>query len=408
MRFSDLLGAQRQNTGGMGMRYSAILDIGSSKIVCMVVSGEADGAIILHGLGTVEYDGYRFGSMPDKRALAEAIQLSVEIAQAESQKRIKEICVGVPTPFMLVSRSAGSVEINSRDGRIGVADTEYLMESSLGYSEPEGYSLIHSTPFHYVVDGTDISGSPIGLPAKLLEAEVSHSYVDDKFKSLVTAILRQMGITVDMFVSAALATAYFTIDEAAAGKSAILVDCGGTHSDVSLISENALVACECVGMGGEHFTSDLCYGLRLPRSVADDIKRRYVFGLDYGDTAELVRIPGEGVFEIEHSLIQLILESRAEEICELIGKCLQHVDPTGSAPVWLVGGGMALMRGAGEFLAKQTGRTVSVSMPHVTRHSTVGYATAFGLADFALFRCGKSSVLKSTGRRLRRSFERNF
>lgn len=390
------------------MRHSAILDIGSSKVVCMVVSGDTDGAIILHGLGAVEYKGYRLGSLPDKRALADAVKKAVTRASIESQRRIKEMCVGVPTPFMRVSSSDGAVEIVSRDGRIAAVDTELLMENSLGYNEPEGYSLIHSTPCRYVVDGTVIEGSPVGLPAKLLSAKVSHCYVDDGYSAMVTEVLRPLGITVDMFVSSALSTAYFTIADDVRAGSAILVDCGGMHTDVSLISENALTACECIGMGGRHFTSDLCYGLRLPQSIAEDIKRRYVFGLDYGESSELVRIPGEGVFEIEHSLVQLIVESRAEELCELIGKSFGHVDPSGSTPVWLVGGGMALMRGAGDFLAAQTGRSVNVTMPFMSRHSTVGYAAAFGLADFALFRCGKSGVLKSTGRRLRRSFERNF
>ena len=390
------------------MRHSAILDIGSSKVICMVVSGDADGAIILHGLGVVEYGGYRLGELPEKRSLAEAVKRAIGRASAESQRRIKELCVGVPAPFMRVCRSEGETEILSRDGRIAAVDTELMMESSLNYIEPEGFTLIHSTPTRCKVDGTDIEGSPVGLPAKALSATVSHCYVDDGYRSLVLSVLRPLGVDVDMFISSALATAYFTIAEDVRAKSALLIDCGGSHTDICLVSENALTACECVGIGGEHFTSDLCYGLRLPESIAMDLKKRYVFGLDYGDSSELVRIPGEGVFEIEHSLIQLIIESRAEELCEMIGKVCGHIDPEGNSPVWLVGGGMALMRGAGEFLQKQIGRNVSVTMPFMSRHSTVGYAAAFGLADFALFRCGKSSVLKSTGRRLRRSFERNF
>ena len=389
------------------MRHSAILDIGSSKVICMVVSAESDGAIAVHGLSAVPYSGYRLGELPDKRALAAAVGKALKSAADEARLRIREVCVGVSAPFMRVVTREGRAAVASRDGRISSADVEALLENSLEGAEPEGYSLIHSTPVNYVVDGTSIVGSPIALPASELTAVVSHCYVDNAYKAIVTGILLSLGVEADMFISSALATAYFAIDEDIRAESAVLIDCGGTHTDVSLIGGNALVGCESIGMGGEHFTSDLCYGLRLPAATADDIKKRYTFGLDYGDTSELVRIPGEGVFEIEHSLVQLIIESRAEELCEMIRAACDRLH-AGSSPVWLMGGGLALMRGADEFLEGQLGRKVNITMPYMSRHSTVGYAAAFGLADFALFRCGRTSALKNTGRRLLRSLDRHF
>ncbi len=389
------------------MRHSAILDIGSSKVICMVVGGDTDGAIVLHGIGAAPYSGYRLGELPDKRALADAVGKALRTAASEARQRIREVCVGVPTPFLHVALNSGSAEVTSRDGRISAADIDLLLEDSLSSGEPEGLSLIHSTPANYVVDGTSIDGSPITLPAERLSATVSHCYVDEAYKAMVTSVLRVYGVEVDMFVSSALATAYFAIDEDKRNGSALLIDCGATHTDVNLIRDNALAGCESIGIGGEHFTSDLCYGLRLPEATAADIKRRYVFGLDYGDSSELVRIPGEGVFEVEHSLVQLIIESRAEELCELINDACVRLS-AGDCPIWLMGGGLALMRGAGDFLAAKTGREVSITMPFMSRHSTLSYAAAFGLADFSLFRCGKQSALKSTGRRLRRSFDRHF
>lgn len=389
------------------MRYSTVLDIGSSKVICMVVSGGSDGAIIVHGMGVEQYGGYRMGSMPDKRELADAVRHSINAAAAESQKRIREVCVGVPSPFMHVISHEGDIEIASRDGRISNDDIEYLLENSFGFEEPANCSLIHSTPSRYLVDGTAVEGSPVGLPAQRLSALVSHCYVDNAYKACVTDILRSMGLTADMFISSALATAYFTVPDEGRTKGAVLVDCGGTHTDVSFICDNALFLCESIGIGGRHFTGDLCYGLRLPEDLADDLKKRYVFGLDYGESSELVRIPGEGLFEIEHSTIQMIIESRAEELCEFIGDICAELG-SGDLPVWLVGGGFALMRGAGEFMAKQLGRRVNTTMPFISTSGSVGYAAAFGIADFALFRCGKQSALKNGGRRLMRSLDRQF
>lgn len=386
------------------MRHCAVLDIGSTKVVCMIVSAEPDGAIIVHGTGIREYSGYRLGELPNKRDLAKAISGAVDTAERASKLRIKNVTVGIPTPFMEVVKSEGSVGIFSRNGRVAAGDIELLIDNSLDFEVPEGYSLIHSTPVSYLGDSVPIHGSPVGLPCSVLSAEVSHCYVDDEFTRVVNYALDGLGIAAEAFVSSALASACFTIPEDMRAKTVFLVDCGGTHTDIAFLHGNAVVAADSIEIGGKHFTSDLCYGLRLPEGVAEDLKKRYVFSLDYGESCERVRIPNEGVFDIEHSFIQLIIESRAEELCEMLADKL-NVIAEKDVPVWLVGSGLGLMRGAKEFVEGKIGRNVAVTMPKVGRNSSVSFAAAFGLADFALFRSGRSSAIRKTERYLRRTFD---
>ena len=385
------------------MRHCAILDIGSSKVVCMIVSSEPDGAIIVHGTGIREYSGYRLGELPNRRELAQSVSGAIHAAERAAKVTVKELTVGVPSPFMLVQKSEGAVEITSRGGRVTQADVDRLIADSLG-AVPDGYSLIHSTPVSYIADKTPIKGSPLGLPCGVLSAAVSHCFADDRYKDMVSLMLERMNITVDSFVSTALAAACFTVPEELRAKNVLLVDCGGSYTEATLIEGNAIIGSGAVPIGGRHFTSDLCYGLRLPEGVAEDIKRRYVFSLDYGESCERVKIPGEGVFDIEHSFIQLIIESRAEELCELLAEKLDSMAGR-ETPVWLVGSGFGLMRGAKEFLETRVKRNVAVSMPTVSRNSSVSFAAAFGLADFALFRMGRTSALRRTERYLRRTFD---
>lgn len=386
------------------MRHCAILDIGSTKVVCMIASAEPDGSMIVHGTGIREYSGYRPGELPGKRDLAKALSGAVDAAERASKLRVRNVSVGVPAPFMEVVSAPGSVEIISRSGRVQASDVELLIDSSLGFEAPKGYSLIHSTPVSFTADKSEITGSPVGLPCGLLTADVSHCYVDDEFTGVVNYGLDSLGIAADSFVSTGLAAACFTVPDQIRAGSVFIVDCGGSYTDVTLLHGNAVVDCADIPIGGKHFTNDLCFGLRLPEGVAEDLKRRYVFSLDYGDSCERVRIPGEGIFDIEHSCIQLILESRADELCELLADKLDSMADR-SIPVWLAGSGLALMRGAKEFVEERIGRKVAVSMPTVSRNSSLSFVAALGLADFALFRTGKSSAIKKTERYLRRTFD---
>lgn len=386
------------------MRFCAILDVGSSKVVCMIVSPEEGGAMIVRGTGVMEYPGYRLGELPRKRELYEAVSKAVQAAEAAAGVRIKEITVGVPAPFMVVSGSHGAVKIESKNGRIAAEDVDYLVGSSLKDGAPEGYSLIHSTAVSYFADKTPVQGSPVGLPCGVLSADVSHCFIEDNYKKLIGSILKSFDITVESFVSTALASACFTVPEDVRANSVFLVDCGGSYTDVTLLVGNAIISTDSIALGGMHFTNDLCFGLRLPESVAEDLKRRYVFSLDYGDSCERVRIPGEGMFDIEHSTIQLIIESRAEELCDMLADKLDTIIDR-DTPVWLLGSGLAPMRGAAEFLESRLGRNVSVTMPKVSRNGSMGYAAALGLADFALFRLGRSSAIQRTERFLRSAFD---
>lgn len=386
------------------MRTCSILDIGSSKAVCMIVSPDPDGAMIIRGTGVKEYNGFRLGELPRKRELYDAVSAAVEEAEQSAGIKIKELTVGVPSPFMEVVGTHGAVRIETKNGRIESEDVDYLIESSLKDQTPEGCSLIHSTAVSYFADKTPVTGSPVGLPCGVLSANVSHCFVDEDYKRLVGSILNNLGIGIESFVSTALAAACFTVPGNVRADSVFLVDCGGSFTDISLLTGNAIIATDSVPIGGKHFTSDLCFGLRLPRDVAEDLKRRYVFSLDYGDTCERVKIPGEGIFDIEHSLIQLIIESRAEELSDMLADKLDSLADR-NVPVWLVGSGLASMRGAAEFLESRLGRNVSVTLPKVSRNGSMGYVSAFGLADFALFRLGRLSAVKRTERYLRSVFD---
>lgn len=385
------------------MRHCAVLDIGSSKAACLIASAEPDGAIVVHGTGVREYSGFRLGDLPNKRELADTVSAAIHAAERAAKIRVREVCVGVPSPFMKTVLSTGSVEILSRSGRVSAADVEELVDSSFGFEQDPGYSLIHSTPVAFVADRTPIEGSPIGLPCGVLNAQVAHSFCDKDFISAVEYGLSGLGITVGSYVSSALASALYTAPEETRAAGMFLVDCGGTHTDVTLIKGNAVVETDSIPVGGRHFTSDLCYGLRLPEGVAEDIKRRYVFSLDYGETCERIRIPGEGVFDIEHGTIQLILESRADELCELVGEKLEAMGC--DAPVVLTGSGFASLRGAREFMESRLGRPVTAVDAALTKVNSTALFAAFGLADFTLFRSGRSGVAKRTERLLRRTFD---
>ena len=367
-------------------QHAAILDIGSSKIVCLDCSPVAKGSLAVHGAGIAEYKGYRHGAFLDEQDLKNAVLDAVTAAGREAKRHVHEIAVGVPAPFTRLEVVPAEVPVSSRSGRISAADVDELIAASLDFEQPEGYELMHSTPVEFLVDGAPRQNMPIGSTAEKLGGTVSHMYVDSRFKRLITEILNAEGVDAAMFIGTPLAESLFVIPEAERQDRAVLVDVGYSHTDIAMVTNTALVKCVTLEIGGRHFASDLSYALNIPQSAAENVKRRYVYSLDYQDRIDNIRIPGGGTLRVEHEAIQYIIEERARELADMILPTLLDLHALTPKPpkVYLTGGGLALMRGSCEFLEQRLGIPIKTHMPWMPRLSSPNYASAFGVMDFVL------------------------
>ena len=369
------------------MKYSTVIDIGSSKVMCMTASPNPDGAIAVEGLGVCEYRGYRFGNLPSPGVLSAAIENAVKQAQAESGVRIRSACIGVPAPFTNIFINSLEILINPKDPVISVSDINYLLDCAVNFVPPEGYKLMHSTPFDYKADGISLSDSPIGKTAKRLSAKFSHSLVRTDFKTLVVKCLKSLGIKAEPFVSTAMASALFMIPYRERNSGSILIDCGGSHCDVMSFRDNALISSESIGMGGLHIANDLAIGLRIPFSAAEHIKRNYKFDHDYGNTVEHIQIPGEGIAAIDNSLVKMIAEARTEELGEMLSEAIYRIElsPEKRLPIYMIGSGIALMDGGVGYLSSLIGRPIRCDVSDSEHENFLRLIPALGLAQFMLF-----------------------
>ena len=369
------------------MKYSTVIDIGSSKVMCMIASPNPDGAIAVEGLGMCEYRGYRFGNLPSPGVLSAALESAVKQAQTESGIKVHSACIGVPVPFTNIFINSLEIAINSKDSVITGSDINYLLDCAVDFVPPEGYKLMHSTPFGYKSDGIPLSDSPVGKRAGRLSAKFSHSLVRSDFKTLVTKSLKSHGIKAGPFVSTAMASALFMIPYRYRSSGAILIDCGGSHCDVLSFLDDALITTESIGMGGLHIASDLSLGLRIPFSAAEQLKRNYKFNYDYGDSVEHIQIPGEGIVSIENSLIKMITEARTEELGEMLSDAIYRIElnPEKKLPVYMIGSGIALMDGGVEYLSALIGRPIRCDVSDSEHQNLLRLIPALGLAQFMLF-----------------------
>ena len=378
------------------MKPAAVLDIGSSKIVCLCGSFVNRDGITVHGVSVCPYNGYQAGAFSDHRSLHNAIVEVVSKTEQEARMRIREAAIAVPAPFCKMILTEATLPIGGRSKRVMAEDIDDVISLSLKKVKLSGYVLMHSTPVSFTVGGVVSSALPTGAKTEELGALVSHMYVQEEFVRAMEQALSPLDIEISMNVSTQLCAALAIIPEKERVRPAILIDVGYTHTDVSIVENAALTDSRTIDIGGKHLTSDLAFGLDIPPETAEQVKRRFVFLQEPLSTTEIVRMPN-GAKRVDHAAIELILEARAGELVSMIRASLKEmgISPEASPVTYLTGGGIAMMKGGIDYLKRGLGLNIQRDTPWVADMDTPNYTSSFSALDFVL-RATSDDVVTNT------------
>lgn len=368
------------------MKPAAILDIGSSKVVCLCGSVLDKGGIVVHGAGVSSCDGYQDASFLDKKSLHDAIVDAIAKAEQESRSRIRDVALTVPASFSKLVLSDMTLTLGERARVVEASDVDRLIQLSYRkVGTPEGYVLMHSTPVFFLVDGVSSAEIPAGIPTEEISGLVSHMFVREDYIQTIQDALDDLGVEISMCISAALGEATMLIPETDRVRPAVLIDVGYRQTDVCVIENAALTGMATIPAGGYQFASDLAFGLEVTADSAEQAKRRFVFSLDYGDKTEILRTETASR-RVSNATIAYIVEARATELAHLIRQELDKLSVSlESRPtVFLSGGGLLMMRGSLEFLKNALGFPIKRDMPWTPRLSSPNYCSAFGALNFVL------------------------
>ena len=353
----------------MMKQSEAILDIGSSKVVCMMGDCNYEGRFEVYGIGVSEHKGLRRRAFVDESTLELAIKAAVNAAQAEARRKIKKVYIGVPGAFIKLCCRQGELQFPTFR-TITEGDLDELVDVSLIDSDaPSGCTHIHGTPISFKADGKPRTLYPVGTSAKTLWAAVSHVYMVNEFKMLLSDMLEEIGLQCETFIYSAYVSGMLLIPEKRRQDDSILLDVGYYHTELCFIRNGAAVYHSVLPVGGYHLASDVAQVMNISSDIAEAIKRRHVFGLDYSNRIDSYRLNDGKVESCEYVHIQEIIESRAEEMALMMKTALDEapMEIAEDTPMYLCGGGMAMMRGCREFLQAAFNRPVTSDMPWLPR-----------------------------------------
>ncbi len=331
-------------------RYVVGLDIGTTRISCVVAEMKDQGSVEIVGVGEAPSRGLRKGVVVHLDTTVEAIKAAVEQAEVMAGVNVESATVGVAGPHIRSFNSRGVVAVSGKDRTVSKEDMRRVLDAARAVSIPQDREILHVLPQEFVLDNQGGIASPVGLTGSRLEANVHIVTASTtSVQNLVTCVNRA-GIEVRDTVLESLASAEAVLSQDEKELGVALIDVGGGTTDLALFERGSIWHTSVLPVGGSHFTNDLAVGLRTPIPDAERLKMKHGCALatmvEDNDAIEVASIGGDRKPRLlQRQVMAAILQPRAEEIFTLIREEISRAgfEKQLNAGLVLTGGGSQLL-----------------------------------------------------------------
>lgn len=298
------------------------LDIGTTKIACIVGRKNEYGKIEILGYGKTESIGVKRGVVANIEDTVKSIRRAVEIAEQKSDVEINVVHVGIAGQHIKSYQHRGNIIRRDPDMEISASEIDQFTRNMYGLSMAPGEEIIDVIPQEYIIDGEPGIRQPIGMLGHTLEANFhiiigQTAAAKNILKCIKKANLEMLDLILEPIASA---EAVLSDEEKEAGVA--LVDIGGGTTDIAIFQDHIIRHTAVIPFGGDVVTEDVKEGCSIIKKHAEELKVKFGSALS-GENRddEIVAIPGlrgRPSKEITLKNLASIIQARMEEIIEQV------------------------------------------------------------------------------------------
>ncbi len=322
------------------------LDVGTSKVRCVVGEPSDDGKMNIIGIGEADSRGLRRGIVTGAEAVSESIRKAVGEAERVSGLDIQSAVVNLSGEHFRGENKNGVVAVAGAGREISEEDVERAIESASAMQLPSGWEIINRLPQEFIIDGQDGITEPVGMSGARLESLVHIVIGPSAGRQNLQKAVRRAGLEVERMMLEPLAAAEGTLTDDDREYGCALVNIGAEITSMMIFGRGAVQHTAVFPFGGMHFTKDIAVGLRVSIQEANKIKHHYgcvgSFMMDDEEKQEMIEIMPVGRSEtrgLSKEILCDIMQPRAIELLQHIAKETARTNAQISSGVVLTGGG---------------------------------------------------------------------
>jgi cell division protein FtsA len=332
---------------------TAVLEIGTCQIRCLVGEVREDQSISVLGYGEVDSQGIRKGEILDRDKVILAVRKALKTAEENTRKSIHSVVLVLSggDATCVVSEGVHRIADASENKKQEVMEEDIADVLSIARRHvlPENRIRLHSLENYYTVDDIQEVIDPKGLSCEVLKVQVLTLHgkrsVVENFQKLVVDV----PVVCADAVYSGIGSAWAVTNESMRKAGVLVIDLGGGTTDFTLYHNGVLQHCGSFTAGGSHVTNDIAKGLQIPEAQAEALKKKEGSALsNLMERDRNISIPsdthGFNGKMIRAVTLNTIIQARMEEIFELVKDDVETFllnKPLG-AGVLLTGGGAFL------------------------------------------------------------------
>ena len=342
------------------------LDIGTSKVVCIVAERNLDGVVDIIGIGMHPTRGLKKGVVVNIESTVQSIQRAVEEAELMAGCQIRSVYVGIAGSHIRSMNSHGIVAI--RDREVLQPDIDRVIDAAQAVAIPADQKILHILPQEFLIDEQEGVKEPLGMSGVRLEAKVHLVTCAVNAVQNIEKCVKRCGLEVENVILEQLASGYSVLTEDEKDLGVCLCDIGGGTTDIAVFTDGAIRHTAVIPIAGDQVTNDIAMAMRKTTPNAEDIKIQYGCALTRlageNDTIKGASVGGRQDRDLSRQSLADVIEPRYDELFTLIQAELQRsgFEDLVAAGIVLTGG-TSKMEGVVELAEEIFHMPVSIGKP---------------------------------------------
>jgi len=296
------------------------LDIGTTKVLAVVAEFNARGQMKIIGLGHHRSKGMKKGVISDIESTVQSIQRAVEEASLMANCDISSAYVGIAGAHIHSINSLGVAPI--KNGEVDELDVRHVLEAARAMSVPSDHSILHVLPQDFTIDGQKGIHDPIGMSGIRMEAGVHVITGSTSAAQNIMKCIRRCGLEANALVLEQIASSESVLSHDERDLGVCMVDIGGGTTDIAVYHDGFIKHTAVIPIAGDHVTNDIAIAFNTPKTVAEEIKKRFGNALiqlvDKHHEIEIDSIGGRPTRKLKRWALAEVIEPRIDELMMMI------------------------------------------------------------------------------------------
>ena len=366
------------------------LDIGTSKVLCLVADYDDEDNLRIIGVGQDECTGLNKGVVSEINSTVASIKRAKDKAANMSGNKIESVITGIAGDH--IKSYNGNAEVNILNDEVTIDDKEKVIDMAADMDIPPDQEILHIIPQYFSIDGQMGIREPVGMAGKRLAVNIHLITCSSTAKKNLNKCIENSLIDADEYVLQPVASSYSVLTEEERTLGVCLVDIGGGTTDIAIFTDGNIKHTAVVPIAGQNITKDIGIGLRTSLVAAESIKIEHATLVNTNENFEvdkMIRVPSisdKPDTEVGHSVLNHIVSARVDEILNEISKQIQASGYLSNirAGIVFTGGGSKL-NGLDDYAQDKLGIPSRIGSPNndiggvKNISGLTRYATAIGL-----------------------------